>query len=44
VKELQQVAVVAGDLDDLMLPAEAESLDHLLDVPPGVLHPALRYG
>ena len=39
---LEQVAVVAGELDDLVLWAEIESLDHSLGVDAAVLDPAIR--
>ena len=41
---LQQVAVVAGDLDHEGVSAEAEALDRRLDVPPGVRDPGVRVG
>ena len=39
---LEQVAVVARDLDDLAVGAEAEPLRHIADVGTGVLEPAPR--
>ena len=41
---LQQIAVVAGDLDHQRFGAEAEPLDHRLGVAAGMLHPARRVG
>ena len=38
---LQEVAVVAGQLDDLARGAEPEAIDHLSSVVPGVLDPAV---
>jgi hypothetical protein len=41
---LEQVAVVAGDLDHAVLPSERVSVDHRLRVAPRVLHPGVRVG
>ena len=41
---LEQVAVVARQLDDEAVPAEAEALDHRVGVLPRVLHPAVGEG
>src|SRR5258705_7227296 len=39
---LEQVPVIAGDLEDAALGAERQPLRHLFDVAPGVLDPAVR--
>ena len=41
---LQQIAVVAGDLDDLAMGAEAEPRDHLVGIALGVAEPAVGVG
>jgi len=43
-KELQQVAVIAADLDDSALRPEAQPLGHHLDVSPSVIEPSIRIG
>ncbi len=40
VEELQQIAIVGGDLHDVAVAVQAESLDHLLGVGATVLQPA----
>ena len=41
-KELEQIAVVAGDLDDSALTVQAEPFGHGIRIDPGVLDPSVR--
>ena len=41
---LQEVPVVAGDFDNEMMSREAELVDHLVDVAPAVIQPAIGVG